>query len=225
MELMARDVLFNGKMVVQSEGYPAAVVDFERNPLNSTAAMTPWNSAAAMPLADIEATALTINQTSRGGIVTDLVMTGQIWDMLVRNQSVRDLLNRILNLSPGTSNLETGPRSGSRQARWRGLLSGTYNLWTYDGYFEDDNGVPVPIMPQDQVLFVCNAGDNVSGAGGIAGKKLYGAILDMDAGIQARKVFIKARNVWDPSGVEVLTQSSPMLAVDRPNASGTLKVM
>ena len=54
---------------------------------------------------------------------------------------------------------------------------------------------------------------------------MFGAILDMDAEIQPRDKFVKARNQWDPSGVEVLTQTAPMLAVERANASGVLTVL
>lgn len=225
LELMARDALFNGKIVISdtTDGadYPQAVVDFERNPLNDVVVATAWNAGGATPLRDIQNHAATINQTSRGAVVNGLLMCSAIFDILTANQQFRDLLNTVLNLSPGTSNFETGPRSADRQERFRGTLAGQYEVWTYDGYFDDDTGAQVPIMPSDRVLFVANQGPN----SGIEGRRLQGAILDMDAGIKPQRVFVKARNVWDPSGVEVLTQSAPMVSLRRPNASGTLKVV
>ena len=225
LEVMARDILINGKLTIITDNYPTAIVDFERNPNNTHTVGTTWDQTNATPLADIQAHALTINLNSRGAVVTDLVMAGSIFDLMARNQSVRDLLSKLLNLSPGTSGIEVGPRSGSREAQFRGRLSGAYNLWTYDGYFENDTGLQVPLMPTNKVLFVCNGGINGSGPGGIGGKRLQGAIQDLDAQMQAKRVFIKAKNEWDPSGVTVLTQSAPMLAVDRPNCSGILQVL
>jgi len=221
IEIMARDALFNGSITITSDNYPTSVVDFERNTNNDITVAVLWNAAGATPLADIQAHALTMNQTSRGAVVTDLIMAGALFDVLVANQTVRDLVNRDQNLSPATVGIEFGPRSGSRDAQWRGLLSGQYNLWTYDGYFEDDTGTSFALMPANKVLLVANQGPN----SGMEGRRYNGAIIDMDAGILPQEVFVKARNLWDPSGVEVLTQSAPMVAMRRPNATGTMTVL
>lgn len=221
LELMASEILFNGSLTIMQDNYPAAYVDFERNPNNAATVGTLWSANGATPLSDIQSHADTINRTSRGAVVDNLVMTGAVFDKLVSIASVRELVDRDKNLSPGTRGLEFGPRSAARQAQWRGILAGQYNLWTYDGYFEDDTGARIDIMAQDKVLFVANQGPN----SGLEGQRLQGAILDMDAGIKPQRVFVKARNLWDPSGVEVLTQSAPMLSMRRPNATGTLKVL
>lgn len=221
MELMARDALFNGQITITSDNYPTSIVDFERDPNNAATVGTLWNAGGATPLADIQAHAITINRSSRGAIVNTLVMSAAIWDILMTIQEVRDLVNRDLNLSPGTSGLEFGPRSASHEAQYRGRLAGQYDMWTYDGYYEDDTGTEQDIMPANQVLFLAEQGPN----SGMQARRYHGAILDMDAGIQPRESFVKARNLWDPSGVEVLTQTAPMLGVRRPNATGVLTVL
>ena len=226
LEIMSRDILFDGKMTITEsaangyDDYPVAVVDFERNPNNTATAATPWNVGGATILADIQNHSATINASSRGAVVNALLMPSSIFDLMTASQQFRDLLSVFLNLSPGTSNFEVGPRSSDRQAQYRGKLSGIYDIWTYDGYFEDDSGAQVPIMHYDRVLFIASQGPN----SGIEGRRLQGAILDMDAGLKAQKVFVKARNLWDPSGIEVLTQSAPLISMRRPNACGTLKV-
>lgn len=217
LELMASELLFTGKLVINDENYPRAVVDFERALANDATVTTVWSNNAATPLVDIQAHALTINKTARGAKVTDLVMTGAIFDKLMSFQSVRDLLNRDKNLSPGTSAIETGPRSGDRDATYRGIISGQYRLWTYDGYFETDTGTSKEIMDQERVLFLSDQS--------IEGTRYNGAILDMDAEMQAREVFVKERRLWDPSGHEVITQSAPMVGLRRPNGCGTLRVL
>lgn len=224
LEVMARDALFTGRITISDttggRDYPSAVVNFERNPNNDATAATAWTSNGCTPLKDIQAHALTINQSSRGAIVNNLVMCGELFDILAQNADFQRLLSKLNNLSPGTSNVETGPRSAERQAQYRGRLSGVYDLWTYDPYFEDDTGRSKALMDPDRILFVANQGPN----SGLEGRRLQGAIQDMDAGIRPQKIFVKARNVWDPSGVEVLTQSAPMVSMRRPNAAGTLKV-
>lgn len=226
LEIMARDALFDAKITITSTNggidYPEATVDFERNPNNAATVGTAWNANGCTPLKDIQNHALTINQTSRGAVVNNLLMCGELFDLLTANDQFRALLSKLTNLSPGTQNagFEVGPRSAERQAQFRGRLSNQYDIWTYDGYFEDDTGKATAIMDPDRVVFLANQGPN----SGMEGRRMQGAIMDMDAGLRAQKTFIKARNVWDPSGVEVLTQSAPMLSMRRPNATGTLKV-
>ncbi len=226
LEIMARDALFDARITITDTtgamDYPTATVDFERNPNNDATAGTLWTANGRTPLKDIQNHALTINQTSRGAVVDTLLMCGELFDLISSDDSFKALLSRLTNLSPGTQSagFETGPRSGSRKAQFRGRLASQYDLWTYDGYFEDDTGAQKAIMDPDKIVFLANQGEN----SGMEGRRLQGAIMDMDAGIRAQKVFVKARNLWDPSGVEVLTQSAPMVSMRRPNATGTLKV-
>lgn len=221
LEIMARDCLVDASITITGEGYPTSVVDFERNANNAATVGTVWSDGNSTPLADIQAHATTMNKTSRGAVVNSLVMAGSVFDVLTTHQDVRDLVNRDKNLSPGTTAIEFGPRSGSPEATWRGRLAGQYDLWTYDGYYEDDTGTSQPLMPANKVVFAANQGPN----SGMEGGRYNGAIIDMDAGVQPREVFVKARNLWDPSGVEVLTQSAPMIGMRRPNATGTLTVL
>lgn len=214
MEVMARDVLLNAKITISTDGYPTATVDFERPAVNTTNAGTVWTDSNSTPLADIQTHAKTINRSSKGAVVNTLLMAGSVFDIMMAHADIRELVNRDKNLSPGTRGLEFGPRDGSSEAKYRGTLASAYDIWTYDGYFEDDLGVAQELMPDDKIIMLAS--------GGIMGTQFNGAIQDMDAGMQALPIFVKSRNLWNPSGVEVLTQSAPMVAMKRPAASGVL---
>lgn len=216
-EVMARDALFDGKITITSEDYPTTVVDFERVATNAATVGTLWSNGGATPLTDIQNHALLINRNSRGAVVDTLIMSGAVYDKLVSFDSVRDLLSLDKNLSPGTRGFDLGPRSGSRDAQYRGQLSNVYDVWTYDGYFDNDSAAATNLLPQDKVLMM--AGE------GAQGRTYYGAILDLEAGIRPQPVFVKSKEQWDPSGIDVLTQSAPMLALRRPNATGVLTVL
>ncbi|WP_428999854.1 hypothetical protein [Stenotrophomonas maltophilia] len=49
-------------------------------------------------------------------------------------------------------------------------------------------------------------------------------MLDLDAEIQARRSFSKSKVLFNPSGLELVTQSGPLLAPRRPNAMFVLTV-
>ncbi|WP_296201483.1 major capsid protein [uncultured Hyphomicrobium sp.] len=216
-EAMAAEVLLTGKLTIKDMDYPRAVVDFERDPNLTIEVGTVWsNTGAATPLDDIVALADAINTASKGAVANNLVMRTKTWDSLMKNTAVRDLVNRDKNLSPSTRGLEFGPRSSDKKPVFRGILSGQYEIWTYDGYYEDDNGLAKPFIPEGRVI--------MSDSAGIEGVRYHGAIFDMEAGLAPIEIFQKSRELWNPSGQEVLTQSAPMLGVRRPNRSGVLIV-
>jgi len=222
IEWMAAQGLFNGSITITDDDYPMSFVDFERDPNNTMTAAASWGTAAATPMSDIQTLALQINKSSRGAITNTLVLTGLTYDKLSSNQAFRDQLNKFLNLSPSTQNagFETGPRSASRHAQFKGRLAGQYDIWTYDGYFENDVGVSVPFVPANQVLFVANEGAN----SGLEGRRYHGPIMDAEAQMRPMAKFVKAWPNREPSGLNVVTQSSVVLGIRRPNATGVLNV-
>lgn len=218
-EAMAAEVLFNAQLTITDDGYPTALVDFERDPNLSMTVGTVWSNTASDPMSDIQTMADRINTSSRGSVPDTLVCRTGIYDNLMKNIKFRDSLNKESNLSKNKdAGFEaTGLRAADKKPQFRGKLGGQYDLWTYDGYYEDDSGVTKAFVPATKVL--------VCGGQSIDGRRYHGAIQDMDAGMAALDVFVKTRNQWNPSGVEVLTQSAPMLGMRRPNASGVLTVL
>jgi hypothetical protein len=219
MEAMAAEALFTGALTIVDDDYPRATVDFERSPnLNVTAAM-PWTNPAADAMGDIQTIADVMNTETRSGAIADtLVMRSGTFDLLMKNTAVRDSLDRNANISANQNQgfEATGLRSTDKRSQYRGKLGGQYDLWTYDGYYETDVGGQAFFTPIDKVLVLSQQS--------IEGVRYHGAIFDLDAGMSAVEIFVKTRELWNPSGREVLTQSAPMLGMRRPNASAVLTV-
>lgn len=214
LEAMAAEVLFTGKLTITHDNYPVAVADFERDPNLVITAGTVWSNPAADIVGNIEAAADKVNTSSRGTVPNKIVTRTAVWDHMRKNAGVLELLEKDKNRSPST-NLDVGPRNASKMPQYRGRLSNNYDIWTYDGYYEADNGTAVPFVPANKVLLSSES---------VEGQRYHGAIFDMEAGMAALEVFTKQRELWNPSGVEVLTQSAPMLGMRRPNASAVLTV-
>jgi len=219
-EAMAAEALFEGKLTIVDDDYPRSVVDYERSPNLSAEANVLWTDTAnADPMGDIQAMSELMNTATRSGAIADaVVMRSTTFDLVMRNQKFRDSLDRNKNLSSNKDQgfEATGIRSADKKAVLRGTLGGQYALWTYDGYYESDLGQQKFFTPLDKVL--------ITSQQSIEGVRYHGAIFDMAAGMAAVEVFLKTRDLWNPSGREVLTQSAPMIGMRRPNASAVLKV-
>ncbi len=227
LEQMAAECLINAKLIVEPEEHPKIEVDFER-PSDLTVNLSgaaAWDQNTSDPLTDIEALSRLSNRMNRGGNINKLIMTSVTYDVLQRHQDFRDLLKKDLNLSPGTKGFDLGP-SNDRKATKKGILAGKWEIWTYDEHYEDDTAGAVPFLPDDKILFV-----NTDQKTGLNGTQFYGPLSDYDALAMAEerdmptlKRHMKIKNRFDPSAIEVVTQSSPMLAIKRPNATATLTI-
>jgi len=108
-----------------------------------------------------------------------------------------------------------GPRRDV-QAEYVGRLSDRFNLIVYDGFYHDDNGAEQKLIPDNKVLAVA--------ANGVEGVRYQGAVLDLEAQMQPRDFFVKTWLEKNPSGLNVLSQTAPLVAPRRPNASGVMTV-
>ena len=219
LEWMAAQTLVNGAITISGESYPTVTVDFGRDPslhVTLTGGAT-WDQSTSAPLEDIENASLNVRQISKGAIVTDLVMSGSAWNLLKRNQEITDLIDirfrRDLN---GATSIDGGPRTNLNEPVYVGTLQGRIDMWVYDSYDLDDTGAPQPYIPANTVIGIAT--------GALEGTQYYGAILDLDAEIQARRSFSKSKVLFNPSGLELVTQSGPLLAPRRPNAMFVLTV-
>lgn len=221
-EWMAAQALFTGTITVSGQDYPTSVVDFGRDPaLSVTLTLgARWNQTTADPMKDIEDMATLVRRKSRGSIVTDLVMNGTTWGLL-RNLFKADavltkLFNNEIRISP-TATADLLPRNGNTEAELVGDLAGRFRLWVYDGFYNDENFAEQPFVPDNKVLFIAG--------GGIEGTQYQGAILDLEANMEPREIFTKTKMQFDPSGLQVLTQSAPLVGPRRANASAVLTVV
>lgn len=215
LEWMASKALLDGQIVISAPDYPAVTVNFGRDPNLAMTVGNAWGGGSDTPLADIQTMALRVNASSRGANADTVVMTGATYDKAVKNTTFKDMLNMQYNQSPGTKGFELGPRN-TRQAEYQGRLAGRFDVFTYDGYYEDDAGVSTAFMTADKVIVGCR--------GACEGSKIFGAIQDLDNGIRPQRHFAKSRSVWDPSAEELLSQSAPVVNLKRPNTIGVLDI-
>lgn len=215
LEWMAAQALVNGGITISGDDYPTVFVDFNRDASLDIALVgaAQWPAATATPLDDIEAAALTVRRVSKGAVVTDLVMDGQAWSALRKHPEIRDLIDT--NYRQGVSSVDAAPRNDLNRGISVGNLGGRFNLWVYDAYYNDETGAEQPFLPPYTVLGMSSA---------IEGWQYYGAIIDLDANIEPRKIFSKSERKFNPSGLEVVTQSAPLVAPRRPNAMFKLTV-
>jgi hypothetical protein len=219
LEWMSAQALVTGGITIQGESYPKVHVDFGRD-ASLTVALTgaaKWDQSTATPLVDIETNSLNVRHISKGAVINALVMDGAAWNLLKKNATVSDLIDiRFRRDVNGTTAIDGGPRTTLNEATYVGTLQGRIDLWVYDSFYQDDNGVDQPFIPPNTVIGV--AGNALEGT------QYYGAIIDLDAEIAARRSFTKSKVLFNPSGLELITQSGPLVAPKRPNAMFVLTV-
>lgn len=218
MEWMASQILTTGTVVIQGDDYPNPLnVNFGRDPALTVQLVggARWNQATSTPFDNIEDLSILINERSYGAAkIDELVMKSQTWKYLREHASMANLID--LQKANSNTQMEEGPNN-TNQATLVATIAGRFKVWTYDDWYTDNDGNAVSFMPDDTVLLLSQFG--------IDGVKYYGAIQDLDANVEARERFFKARDLFNPSAVEIVGQSAPMLAPKRPNTWGILKVV
>lgn len=207
-EVMAGDVLVNGAATISGERYPTRVVDFRRH-VNGRVVKTGsnrWGQAGVSPWSDVDVEAQELSDRT-GYAPTDVIFTVDAWK-LFQPSIPRDSFDTILNnlvMTDAMLGYVHQPRDG---VVYRGK-SGYLRFWTYSGTYTDPaDGVTKPILPPNTVLI---------GNGSVDGVRHFGAIQDLDAGIQARQYFSKSWVEPDPSRRFLLMQSAPLLVPYRVN--------
>lgn len=219
LEWMAAQALVTGGITITGESYPTTSVDFGRDASLSIALTggAKWDQSTAVPLDDIEAAALAVRKISKGAVIDTLVMDGASWSLLKKHSSITDLIDtryrRDLN---GQTAIDGGPRTTMNEAVYVGTIQGKIDIYVYDSYYQDDAGADQPYIPAHTVIGVST--------NALEGTQYFGAILDLDAEIQARRSFSKSKVLFNPSGLELVTQSGPLVAPKRPNAMFVLTV-
>lgn len=217
-EWMASACLKDGAITFAGENYPSQTVDFGQHAdlrVATLSAGARWSQTTALPLDDIENLALDIRKKSYGAVADTIVMDGQAWNYFrKRMEGNTTQFNTQLRL--GNSSLDIGPRNNVGDGQLVGELGGRFRVWVYDAYYEDDEGASQPYMPALCAMVIAS--------GAINGRRYFGAIQDLDANLRPERMFHKTRRRWDPSGLELVSQSAPALAPRRRNAFGRLIV-
>jgi hypothetical protein len=217
LEWMAAKALLDGSITVAGEDYQSQVVDFGRHSSlepTTLSAGARWSQSTGVPVDDIESLAQTVNTTSYGATVDDVVMDYLSWGYFRTRMQANNLFN--INYRLGDARIDGGPLAQTDEPVLVGNLSGRFNVWLYGATYENDEGVAQKFVPDYNCWLVSRSS--------IGGKTYFGAIQDIEAGLVPIRMFHKTWIEKDPSGMTLLSQSAPMIAPRRRNTSARLVV-
>lgn len=218
---MACQAIVTGEVTVSGEDYPTVTVDFGRD--NSLTYVLSgadlWTATTATPMDDIQAGRLNAFRLSKAP-VNSLIFGLDAWAAFIdkSHADVQDLLNVLIKGNQSEFN-SSGVSDGS-PVQYMGRIAGTggvgvLDLWTYNNFYEGDDGVGVPYMDPGVVVGV---------GGAVGGIQCFGAILDRAAQLQALSMFPKMWDENDPSITYTMAQSAPLMVPAVPNNTFSMKV-
>ena len=194
MEWMAAQLCRTGTIVVSGEDYPTQVVDFGRNPNNTVTLVgdARWGEASAAPNENIENWMALMTAPC-----THIIFGANAWTKYIADESTEKLINTLRG-----SDTKLAMEPAQMFAAFRGTLgAGGPELWTYKGFYHDDNGDKQTFLHPDDVLLCSTAGGGV---------RAYGAIMDGAANYIATEIFPKIFTPDNPGVEQVMSQSAPL---------------
>ena len=223
VEWMAAQALTTGKITVSGvvdDGDDSAVVDDEVDfNMDSTHKITLtgaalWTASTGNPIKDLRDWKRLIAKDS--GLSARVVVFGSsVAEAFVNNDNVKgSLSNR--RIEQGQINPQELPEGVTY---WGYLNDPGLDIYSYDEWYLDDNGVEQPMIPVDHL---------VMGSTNARATQHYGPILDMDAieqGMAINKYFPKSWRKKDPSARFVMVQSAPLTIPHQIDAFVTAKVV
>jgi len=210
-EVWAAEVLRTGGLVVKGDGYEQVTISYGRDS-SLTKVLTGgnrWGQAGVSILTNLEDWSESIFALSNVRATT-VVCTLDVWRVIRADATVEKLLSTMRRDLLG-ANIGTGPMViPTDGVRYMGHI-GEFDFYVYAGKYVDPlDNTEKDILPAGTVLLLSND---------IEGVYHYGAVKDLDAGLQPRQYFVKSWVKPDPSARFMLMQSAPLPVMYRPNAS------
>lgn len=202
--IMCIEQLRTGKLVIVGEDYPEVEVDFMRNAQLTDTTDSVWTVAGVDPLKQAKEKALICLQET-GTYPRDLYMEPVGFGLFSVHPLIKDRLN-IININNNQMSTNNPDQVG---AIFAGTIDG-FNINVFQDWYVDSAGVEQPAIPSGSLIGVSS---------GVRGIQFHGAIEDLESGMQPLPFFSKSRVEFDPSGLELLSQSSPLPAMIVPDAS------
>lgn len=221
-ELMCSEALFTGRVTVKGEGYDEVInfwpADTAKQPKTTLADGELW-TAEGVTAAQIMANLRMVRRTmiQKGGNTPNQIIVGNavLEAMLEKLQAAGALDNRRVDL--GHIDPQQLPNGVTY---WGFLKDSALDIYSYDEWYINDEGVEAPIVPADLVLMAGNAFDATTMAYGCTSvaDKAKGT-LDMYA---AQRVPV-SKISENPDGRIVQIKARPLPIVNRINAFHVIK--
>jgi hypothetical protein len=201
-EVMAISLMLTGSVTVQGPNFPTSIVDMGR-PAGNTVVLsgaTAWGQSGVDPLDDLNAWS-SYTQKVSGFAPNTVVMDPVAFEKFRRSAGVAQVMNSFRQLSGNVDLAGTAVGGNGNFARKVAEFA-QFEIWVYQQYYTDDNGVVTQFLPDNTVIMASEEG--------CQGTRLYGAIQDMRAPIALSR-FPKMWISEDPSMEILLTQSAPLM--------------
>lgn len=163
-EWMCREILFTGKVVMSGEGFEQEA-DFNFTNSEILSGDDLWSASTSDPIADLKNWRLAVIQKT-GKAPNICVMASNVVDAFIKNPGVQKLMD-LQRVALGTIE----PSVQSPAITFIGKLPSLgLEIYSYDEWYIDDNGVEQPMIPPGKVLL---------GSTGM-NKRLYGAVTQIE---------------------------------------------
>lgn len=216
-EWMAAKALFAGSIPVLGPGYNHTIDYTLPNTHNVTLANgAKWDQGTATPWDDLQG-ACRLNRDD-GQVVSDSAIFGSNAWKLFRdyimdpdNKKFFDMIDLKLGMiSPTPIDKYTTYCGTIRDADM------VLDLFTYSAQYLDDDGTMKPYVPADEVF--------IGSTQATGNQELYGAIQNLYAPSFKGQVYHDFEAKKNPSSIEIVSQSAPLVALLEPKAGTRIKV-
>lgn len=179
-EWACREVLLNGKIVMKGEGIEQEVdYNFTNKAILSGTSL--WTDPASDPLATLKKYRREIIQKT-GQAPDVVVMSSDSIDAFLANKKIQDMFDkRHISVGEITPSVQSPAVTFIGKINMLGL-----EIYSYDEWFIDDEGVEKPIMPEKHIL-VAKTGMN---------KMAYGAVTQVEKGSHVTYEAARVPKVW-----------------------------
>jgi|GEM_PF-5114718 len=216
-EWQAAKALFTGQIPVVGEGYNHTI-EFDLPATHNITLVggAKWDQGTATPWDDL-VDACRSNRDD-GQVVSDTVTFGtEAWKLFRNylldpaNKKFLDMLDMKMGMiSPMQVDEFTTYLGSVRDADM------SVDMFTYSAQYLDDDGNMKPYVPADEVF--------IGSTRATGNQELYGAIQDLYAPSFKGQVYHDFNLKKNPSSIEVLSQSAPLIALLEPKAGTRIKV-
>lgn len=207
-EWMAARTVLDGKLTLESQDYPRAVVDFDRDPTLDIVlgAGSVWTDPTVNIAMQLEAWRGLARNARWSGPLTTLILGPAAWAAMRLNPSMKELLDT--RYRGTTTNLQIAEPGTADFVERVGNIGNNIEVIVYSGWIEDEAGNHIQLMDSREVLFCGSA---------VNGVVAYGAIADKGAQWLPVPRFTKMWDEENPSATNILTQSAPLTVPRRIN--------
>lgn len=216
LEVMSAEAVIWGKVTVTGDGFDTIVVSFGRDAALDVVLTggDMWNAATTPDIGSQLETWDQLLLDKSGFNTTHVIMDAKAWKLMRKDEKLMKLLD--IRRGADTVGVNIAPMLAMEGVSYKGMY-GEFPIFVYShSYVDPVDNTTKQVMPDNTVVLVSQSA--------LEGVRHFGAIKDLDAGLQAMQSFTKSWTVPDPSARFLLMQSAPITAPHRPNASMRIQV-